>query len=145
MMDINVVIVTGTLTKDIEIAQAKSGKIYTRFQILSERPTTHGNKKKTYINCTAWENIAQALASDGKKDVHLGVVGRVESGQYTNSKGRKIYTQAVVAEKYFIAAIPEGMDMEESAAQILGLDEKYSDYLAEAEVDAQIDAQDLPF
>ena len=55
----NHVLLTGRLVKTLELKYSQTGKALTKFTIAVNRE--FNRKEVDFINCTAWENIAERL------------------------------------------------------------------------------------
>ena len=92
---INTVVLTGRLTKDIELRRTTSGKTCTSFTLAVNR-----NKQETdFINCVAWNNWAELLEKYTRKGSQIGVEGRIQTRNYDDKNGKKIYVTEVLANK----------------------------------------------
>lgn len=98
---INKVILTGRLTKDIELRHTNSGKAVTTFTIAVD--SGYGeNKKADFINCVAWEKTAEFIKNWFGKGRMIEIVGRIATRTYEGQDGKKNYvTEVVVNEVYF--------------------------------------------
>lgn len=56
------------------------------------------NKKTEFIDCVAWEKLAENIALYMSKGKKLGVVGRLQKRDYEDKDGRKRYVTEVVCE-----------------------------------------------
>ena len=74
-MDINLVIFTGRLTRDIDLRKTSTGKSCVNFNVACDR----GQDKADFINCVAWEKTAETLAKYAKKGARVVVQGRVQT------------------------------------------------------------------
>jgi len=50
-----------------------------------------------FINCIAFNKVAESLANYQKKGSRIGVVGRIQTGSYENQQGQRIFTTDVIA------------------------------------------------
>ena len=92
---INNVVLTGRLTKDIVLRRTTSGKTCTSFTLAVNR-----NKQETdFINCVAWNNWAELLEKYTRKGSQIGVEGRIQTRNYDDRNGKKIYVTEVLANK----------------------------------------------
>ena len=125
----NKVIISGRLTRDIELRYSNSGTAVARFSVALDRgKDQNGNDKGAdYPNCIAFGKTAETLSkwSSGKGGRIL-IEGRIQTGSYTNPKGDKVYTTDVVADRIDIIDfkakdeapqqqfdVPEGFEMVE--------------------------------
>lgn len=93
----NKVVIIGRLTADPDIRYAGE-KAVARFTVAVDRT---GSKEKTadFISCVAWEKKAELLEQYFHKGSMIAVIGRIQTGSYTNKNGQKVYTTDVVVEE----------------------------------------------
>lgn len=91
-MDINLVIFTGRLTRDIDLRKTSTGKSCVNFNVACDR----GQDKADFINCVAWERTAETLAKYAKKGSRVAVQGRVQTRTYESQKGTEYITEILV-------------------------------------------------
>lgn len=91
---INCVCLTGRLTKEPELKTAQSGKCFLNFSLAVNR-----EKETTdFINCTAWNKTAELMAQYLHKGSLIGVEGRIQTRNYENQQGQRVYVTEVVVE-----------------------------------------------
>jgi len=95
---INKVILTGRITKDIELRKTTSGVSVVSFTLAVNRKFVSEDAKADFINCIAWRQSADFLHNYAKKGALLGVEGRIEVRSYENSKGEKVYATEVTCD-----------------------------------------------
>ena len=97
----NKIILLGTITKDIELRYSQTNVAIAKFSIAVKRETKNkeGNYDSDFVNCIAYNQLAETINKYFKKGNRILVEGRIQSGSYTNQKGDKIYTTDVVVEK----------------------------------------------
>lgn len=97
---INSVSITGRLTKDPELRYTPSGVAVVRFVLAVNRSfsNSQGEKEADFINCTVWRKPAENVANFLKKGSLTGVSGRLQTGSYEGTDGKRVYTTEVVAE-----------------------------------------------
>jgi single-strand DNA-binding protein len=97
---INSVNITGRLTKDPELRYTPSGVAVVRFILAVNRSfsNSQGEKEADFINCTVWRKPAENCANYLKKGSLTGVSGRIQTGSYEGTDGKRVYTTEVVAE-----------------------------------------------
>jgi len=87
-MNTNVVVLTGRLTKDVELKYTQSGKAVTNFTLAVD--DGFGDKKKAYFfNCVLWEKGAETLANYTHKGSKIAVTGKLSSRNYEANDGSK--------------------------------------------------------
>lgn len=101
---INSVVLTGRLTKDIELRRTTSGKTCTSFTLAVNR-----NREETdFINCVAWNQEAESLEKYTKKGSLIGIEGRIQTRSYNDKNGKKVYiTEVLVRNKTFLEKLDQ--------------------------------------
>lgn len=97
---INNVVIVGRLTRDADLRYTGSGIAVGSFTVAVERPFTNaqGERETDFINCVVWKKPAENLANFTRKGSLIAVAGRIQTRNYTNNEGRKVYITEVVAE-----------------------------------------------
>ena len=90
----------GRLTRDADLRYTGSGTAVASFTVAVERPFTNaqGERETDFINCVVWKKSAENLANFTRKGSLVAVAGRIQTRNYTNNEGRKVYITEVVAE-----------------------------------------------
>lgn len=96
----NNVILVGRLTKDVEV-RTNNDSTVARFSVAVNRDfkNKEGKYDADFINCIAFGRTAEFLEKYFSKGMKIGLVGRIQTGSYTNKDGNKVYTTDVVCEK----------------------------------------------
>ena len=96
----NKVVLTGRITKDLELRKTQSNKSVLKFTIAvkKDRKNENGEYLADFIIVICWEQKADYLSSYSGKGSLIGVVGRIENDSYTNRDGQKVYQTYIVAE-----------------------------------------------
>lgn len=109
----NKVELIGRLTIKPELKYTNSNKAYTRFSLAVNRG--YGENKSTdFINCVAWEKRAETLANYTDKGHQLGIVGNIQTGQYTDKDGNNRKTTDVVVEEIHFIEKKDSKDVSPS-------------------------------
>ena len=96
---INRVVLVGRLTKDPELRYTPSGVAVTKFTLaVNQNFKTDGEQKADFINCTVWRKPAENAANFLKKGSLAGVEGRIQTGSYEGTDGKRVYTTEVVCD-----------------------------------------------
>lgn len=91
----NYTVLTGRITKDIELRQTQTGKSVAKFTLAVSR-----TKDETdFINCVAWNQTAELLATYTHKGSLIGIEGRIQTRNYDNNQGQKVYVTEVIANR----------------------------------------------
>lgn len=99
---INSVTLIGRLTKDPELRHTNSGLAYVRFTIAVNRKfkSQNGEREADFINCVIWRQRAENLANWAKKGALIGITGRIQTRNYENQQGQRVYVTEVVADSF---------------------------------------------
>lgn len=97
----NKVCLLGTLTKDVDIRYTPSNVAVAKFTIALKRDVKNkeGNYDSDFINCLAYNQLAEVISKYFKKGNRILIEGRIQTGSYENANKEKIYTTDVVVEK----------------------------------------------
>lgn len=97
---LNQVVLVGRLTRNIRINKGESGKKIATISLAIPRSfkNMEGTYDTDFIDCVAFENIAENTASYCSKGDIVGVKGRVQS-RVVEKEGKKEYLMDIVAEK----------------------------------------------
>ena len=91
MSGINVVVLTGRLTKEPELRKTQSGTSYLKFTVAVDRMKKEDGAD--FIQCSAWKQQAEFLSQYADKGTLVGVSGRITTGSYEDRQtGKKVYT-----------------------------------------------------
>ena len=94
-MSINNVVLTGRITKDVELKATKSGVDVCNFTIAVD--DFNGKETTTYfIECVAWNNQARFVTNYCGKGHLIGICGRLTTRSYERKDGTKAYVTEVV-------------------------------------------------
>lgn len=96
----NQVIISGRLTKDVELKYTASQMAVASFSIALDRgKDKDGNSKGTdYPNCKAFGKTAENLERFSGKGLRVLLQGRLQTGSYEGKNG-KVYTTDVIADR----------------------------------------------
>lgn len=96
----NKIILVGRLTKDPELSATQNSS-YMRFNLAVDRRFKRDGDEVTadFPSCIAWGKTAEFIDKYFHKGMRIGIVGRIQTGSYTNRDGQKVYTTDVVAEE----------------------------------------------
>lgn len=99
---INNVTVVGRLTRAVDLRYTSNGTAYASFTLATDRDfkNQNGEKETDFINCVMWRKPAENLANYTKKGSLIGVEGRIQTRNYENQQGQRVYVTEVLAEKF---------------------------------------------
>ena len=96
----NKVELIGRITRDLEVRTGDSTSIL-NFNVAVQRDfkDKDGKYGADFINCVAFGKQAEFVSNYFKKGSQIALVGRIQTGNYTNKEKKTIYTTDVVIEK----------------------------------------------
>lgn len=96
----NRVVLVGRLTKDPELRYTPAGVAVATFTLAVNRTFTNqqGEREADFINCVVWRKPAENVANFLKKGSMAGVDGRVQTRNYEDKDGKRVFVTEVVAE-----------------------------------------------
>ena len=95
---LNKVTLMGRLARDPELKYTQSGKAFTKFSIAVTRE--FNRDEADFINCVIWRQQAENLANWAKKGALIGITGRIQTRNYENQQGQRVYVTEVIAESF---------------------------------------------
>ena len=99
---INNVTLVGRLTKDPDLRYTQSGTAVGQFTLAINRNFTNANNEREadFINCVIWRKAAESLANYARKGTLIGLTGRIQTRNYDNQQGQRVYVTEVVVENF---------------------------------------------
>ena len=99
---INRVVLIGRLTKDIELKYTQGGNAVGSFTIAVNRQFTNqqGEREADFINAVIWRKSAENLANFTQKGSLIGIEGRLQTRNYENQQGNRVYVTEVVVDNF---------------------------------------------
>lgn len=82
----NNIILTGRITRDLELKYGQSGAAYLKFTLAVERPFSRD--ETDFINCTVFNKLAELMHKYLRKGNKIGVIGALQMSRY-EIKGEK--------------------------------------------------------
>ena len=98
----NKVILMGRLTRDPEVrySQGDNATAIAKFALAVNRKTKRENETSAdYINCISFGRSAEFAEKNFRKGTKIVILGRIQTGSYTNRDGQKVYTTDIVIEE----------------------------------------------
>lgn len=97
---LNRVVLVGRLTKDPELRYTPNGAAVATFTLAVNRTFANqsGEREADFINCVAWRRQAENVANFLKKGSLAGVDGRLQTRNYENQQGQRVWVTEVQAE-----------------------------------------------
>lgn len=99
---INRAVLVGRLTKDTELRYTTSGTAVGTFSLAVNRQFTNqaGEREADFINCVIWRKAAENFANFTHKGSLVGIEGRIQTRNYENQQGQRVYVTEVVVENF---------------------------------------------
>ena len=97
----NSVTLVGRLTKNPELKQTQSGLSTCTFSLAVNRPFTNkqtGQREADFIQCVVWNKQAENLCKYQTKGSQIALSGRIQTRNYENQQGQRVYITEVVAD-----------------------------------------------
>ena len=99
---INNVTLVGRLTKDVELKYTPANQAVAQFTLAVNRTfkNVNGERESDFINCVIWRKSAENFANFAKKGALIGITGRIQTRNYENAQGQRVYVTEVIAENF---------------------------------------------
>ena len=102
-MSINRVVLTGRLTKDVELRATPSGASVASFTVAVDGFGRDQNNntvnQASFVSCVAWNQTAKFVSTYCKKGSLVALEGRLQTRSYDRKEGTKAYVTEVVADR----------------------------------------------
>lgn len=141
----NNVTLIGRLTDNPEVRYSQGGEpvAVARYRLAVDRPyKKEGEQSADFISCCAFGKNGEFAEKYLTKGMKVAIVGRIQTGSYTNKEGNKVYTTDVVVNNHYFCeskTTPAGTDSTpDSPAPSGPAPDGYMDIPTEL-------AEDLPF
>ena len=99
----NKVILIGRCTRDPEVrySQGENATAVARYTLAVDRQFKRdGDQSADFITCIAFGKRGEFAEKYLRKGTKIAVVGRIQTGSYTNKDGNKVYTTDVVVDEH---------------------------------------------
>lgn len=99
---INNVVLVGRMTKDADLQYTANNIAVATFNLAVNRnfKNNNGEREADFINCVIWRQQAENLANWAKKGALVGITGRMQTRNYENQQGQRVYVTEVVADSF---------------------------------------------
>ena len=96
----NNVVLIGRLVRDPDMRYTSNGVAVTTFTLAVDRPfsSNKGERETDFIPIVTWRQLAENCANYLGKGRLVAVQGRIQTRQYENNEGRRVYVTEVVAD-----------------------------------------------
>ena len=140
----NKVILIGRLTREPEVrySQGENSSAVARYSLAVDRRFKRdGESTADFINCVAFGKNGEFAEKYLKKGMKIAVVGRIQTGSYTNQEGQKVYTTDVIVEEHEFC---ESKASDEQESKVTQFKPKQTDSNGFMDIPDGID-EDFPF
>ena len=99
---INRTVLVGRLTRDPELRYTQGGTAVASFTLAVNRQFTNsqGEREADFINCVIWRKAAENFAKFTSKGSLVGIDGHIQTRNYENKQGQRVYVTEVVADNF---------------------------------------------
>ena len=101
----NKVVLMGRLTRDPEMrfTQGNNTAVCSFSLAVNRRFKQEGQPEADFINVVAWAKTAEFVGKYFTKGQQVGVIGRIQTRNYDDKDGKKVFVTEVVAEEAYFA------------------------------------------
>ena len=99
----NKVILSGRLVADPEVryTQGENATAIARYRLAVDRRfKREGEATADFIGCVAFGKAGEFAEKYLRKGMKILVIGRIQTGSYTNNEGQKVYTTDIIVEEH---------------------------------------------
>jgi len=122
---LNQIVLVGRLTRDIEVHKGENGKVATiSIAIPRSFKNADGVYDTDFVDCVAFETIAENTSEYCKKGDIIGVKGRIQTREKELEDGTKSYEKQIIAEKVKILSSKKNKDEEPEQEKVEEQDEE---------------------
>lgn len=99
---LNRAVLTGRLTRDVDLRYTQSGTAVGTFTLAVDRTfkNQQGEREADFINCVIWRKSAENFANFVRKGSLVGIDGRIQTRNYENQQGTRVYVTEIVVENF---------------------------------------------
>nr|UWD76200.1 MAG: Single-strand binding protein family protein [Bacteriophage sp.] len=99
---LNNVCLVGRMAGDAELRYTPNNQAVATFRLAVNRPfkNQNGEREADFINCVIWRQQAENLANWAKKGALIGITGRIQTRNFENQQGQRVYVTKVIADSF---------------------------------------------
>lgn len=107
---INNVTLIGRLTRDAELRYTPNNIATAQFNIACNRNFKNANDEydADFINCVMWREQAERFCNWTRKGMLVGITGRIQTRNYENQQGQRVYLTDVIVDTFQLLEKREG-------------------------------------
>lgn len=116
---INRAVLTGRLTRDPELRYTTSGTAVVSFTLAVDRQfrNQNGDRDADFVNCVIWRKSAENFSNFTHKGSLVGVEGRIQTRNYENQQGNRVYVTEVVVDNFALLEARQNGGMNQGGQQ----------------------------
>ena len=139
---INNVVLVGRMTRDAEHRYTPSNQAVATFTLAVNRnfKNQNGEREADFINVVIWRQQAENLANWAKKGTLVGITGRIQTRNYENQQGQRVYVTEVVADNFQLLESRNSQNQQQSVPDFSRNDSPF-----EKPLSMDISDDELPF
>ena len=120
----NKVILMGRLTKDPEVryTQTNNTLVCTFNLAVNRRLKQEGQPNSDFFSIVAWSKIGEFCSKYFKKGQQVGVIGRLQTRNYDDKDGKRVYVTEVIAEEAYFADTKDKQENKEEFIPVMDED-----------------------
>ncbi|CAI3308504.1 single-stranded DNA-binding protein [Enterococcus cecorum] len=138
----------GRLTKDPELRYTSQGVGVATFTLAVQRnySDNNGERQTDFIQCISWRKLAETIANHLVKGSLIACEGRIQTRNYENQQGQRIYvTEVVVNEVQFLESKEQTQHRKATKQQSFLDNQNLEETVPSYMTDENYTMDDLPF
>ena len=143
----NLVILIGRITKDVELRYTQSNIACANFYLaINNGKDKDGNERQAdFIRCVLWDKKAENMAKYTKKGSQIAIEGAIKTDSYNDAQGNKRYRTYVLARNvHFLDSRRTEEPLPQEPDYLINKQEEKDPFEAFGQT-VEIDDNDLPF
>lgn len=109
---INNTVLVGRLVRNADLKHTSSNQAVASFTLAVNRnfKNQSGEREADFINCIMWRKQAENFVEWTQKGMLVGVTGRIQTRNYENQQGQRVYVTEVVADSFQVLESRQSKD-----------------------------------
>jgi single-strand DNA-binding protein len=99
----NKIMLLGRICKDLELKQNGETSVVKFTLAVNRRGSKESQQQADFISCVAFNKTAITMCNFLEKGRQIGLEGRLQTGDYINREGVKVYTTEVIVDCFYFA------------------------------------------
>lgn len=143
MAGINLCVLIGRTTRDIELRRTGNGTAVASFTLAVNRDfKTNDGQEADFIQCVAWKKTAELLEQYVHKGDKIALNGSIRTRNYENSHGRTVYVTEVLVNNVEFLETKKNREMQSDSPSSQNKSDSYDDW---GNKEYEMDNSELPF